>query len=93
MGLKMKCQIDWKTRFKNKIWLTGFIAQILLLVQLVAVFLNTNFGLNIKFTDEMIKEVMAIVDVILVILAGLGIVVDPTTPGIGDDNEEVDENV
>ena len=71
--------INWKVRIKNKnFWIT-IIPALLLLVQLVAAL----FGFELDLADLQGK-ILAIVDVVFVILAILGIVTDHTTEGIAD---------
>ena len=70
-------QINWKVRFKNKVWLTSFIT---LIVSFVYSVLQT-----LDITPSFAKgTVMQIVDEALMILGLMGVVVDPTTEGIGD---------
>lgn len=76
--------MNLKVRFRNKLFVASFVSQILLLAQLVTAFLSQNFGFDYTVSDDMIDGVMGIVNLVLVILAGLGIVVDPTTPGAED---------
>ena len=71
--------INWKVRVKNKhFWIT-LIPAVLLLIQLVA----SLFGFELDFS-ELQGKLLAIVDVVFVILAILGIVTDHTTDGISD---------
>lgn len=73
-------KINWLVRFKNKsFWLT-FIPAMFLLVQTIAAM----FGFQIERLDEFQTGMIKIVDVVFVILASLGIVVDHTTEGISD---------
>lgn len=78
--------INWKIRFQNKIWVSGFISQTLLLIQAII------FGLeglhvidwNLEYVDAWIKWLLGIADLILAYLAFLGVVQDPTVEGVGD---------
>ena len=71
-------KIDWRKRFSNKAFLISFSSAILLLIQ--------QLGLG-EFIPANMSE---IINTILLILTMLGIVIDPATPGLGDDknNEE-----
>ena len=71
--------INWKVRLKNKNFWIAIIPAILLLVQVVA----SLFGFELGLTDIQGK-LLALVDVVFVILAILGIVTDHTTEGIAD---------
>ena len=69
--------INWKSRIKNKQFWLSIIPAVLLLIQVVAV----PFGY--KFQIEMInKQLLDVVNALFVVLTILGIVTDPTTPGL-----------
>ena len=69
--------INWKVRFKNKVWLAAFIT---FLVSTVYQFLAM-FEIAPVLTQD---AVMQIVAAVLQLLSLLGVVVDPTTKGLGD---------
>lgn len=72
-------KINFKVRMKNKMfWIAIIPAIALLLKQILAV-----FNVNVDFTNVS-KELLAIVESIFIILAILGVVVDPTTAGLSD---------
>ena len=71
--------INWKVRLKNKEFWMSLIPAILLLIQVVA----APFGLVLDF-GELGNQLLAIVNAIFAILAITGIVMDPTTAGVGD---------
>lgn len=71
--------INWKVRIKNKNFWLAIIPAILLLIQVVAAV----FGVTIDF-GALSEKLIAVVNAAFVVLAILGIVVDPTTEGIGD---------
>ena len=69
--------INWRLRFKNKTTLVAIVVGIIALVYQV---LNT-FGVIPKIEQQQIVNIcMAVID----LLCLAGIVVDPTTKGIGD---------
>lgn len=69
--------INWKLRLKNKATLTALVvAAVSLVYQLLAI-----FDVVPKVSESVVIEIVA---AIVNILAVLGIVVDPTTDGIGD---------
>lgn len=71
--------INWKVRLRNKnFWLT-FIPAGLLLVQTVAAL----FGFTLNLGD-IGDKLLAVVNAVFALLAILGVVVDPTTAGMGD---------
>ena len=70
-------KINWTVRFKNEVWLTSFISFVVAtLYQLLAM-----FDVAPIVTQG---EVMQIVAAVLQLLSLLGIIVDPTTKGMGD---------
>lgn len=70
-------KINWTVRFKNKVWLTAFISFVVATVYQVLAM----FDVVPTMTQE---SVMQIVTAILQLLGLLGIIVDPTTKGMGD---------
>ena len=70
-------KINWKVRFKNHTWLTSFIALVVSFVfDLLAM-----FDIFPAITQSM---VMQLVNIVLLVLGAIGIVQDPTTPGVAD---------
>ena len=69
--------INWKVRFKNKVWLTAFIT---FLMSTVYQLLNMCNIAPVLTQDAVMQAVAAI----LQLLSLLGVVVDPTTKGLGD---------
>lgn len=73
----MQKKINWKVRFKNKVWLGSFLSLIVgFIFSMLAL-----FDVYPEFTESMI---MKYVDNILTFLGLFGILVDPTTEGIFD---------
>ena len=69
--------INWKLRVMNKTTALALASALVVFVYSVAQAL----GLELPVTQE---QVMAAVTAVLTLLAGLGVVVDPTTPGASD---------
>ena len=69
--------INWKVRFRNKTWLTMFIS---LVVGFVFNILRA-FDISPVVTESL---VMNIAGQILTLLGLIGVIVDPTTAGVGD---------
>lgn len=70
-------KINWKVRFKNKTWLLGFIATIVAFIyQILA-----QFNIVAPISHD---EVINIVGIIINLLVGLGVLIDPTTKGFKD---------
>ena len=74
--------INLKVRIKNKVFWLSLIPAVLVLIKYVA----RLFGFELDLGD-LGNNLLAIVDVVFVILGLLGIVVDPTTVGIGDSSQ------
>lgn len=77
--------INWKVRFKNKVWLAAFIT---FLVSTVYQFLAM-FEIAPAITQD---AVMQIVAAVLQLLSLLGVVVDPTTKGVKDSERAMGYN-
>lgn len=70
-------KINWKIRFKNKTFLLSFVAVILSFVyQILGIFYIVP-----KISQEQTTQIAVFV---VNILVGLGVVIDPTTPGAKD---------
>ena len=70
-------KINWKVRFKNPTWLTMFISLIV------------GFVYNILKMFDVVpaitqNQIMDVVSHVLTFLGVIGVLVDPTTEGIGD---------
>jgi len=71
--------INWKVRLRNKAFWLAFIPAALLLVQTVAALFG--FSLNLGDIGD---KLLAVVNAVFALLSILGVVVDPTTQGVGD---------
>ena len=76
-------KINWRVRIKNKSFWLAIVPAFLLLAQTVAV----PFGYNFDFA-KIGTDLTAVVNAVFALLTVLGIVSDPTTKGIGDNNEK-----
>ena len=70
-------KLNWKIRFKNKVWLTAFFS---LIIGFVFNILSM-FDIYPSVTQNQITE---IITQVLTILGLIGVIVDPTTPGLED---------
>ena len=75
-------KINWKVRFANKLFWITFIPQVLLVIQLVLALIGIKVDLG-----ELGNELVEIVNAVFLVLATLGIVVDPTTSGVEDSDQ------
>lgn len=69
--------INWKVRFKNKVFLAALLALVISFVYDLTALMG-----YAPSVDE--SSVMALVDTVLKVLAAVGILVDPTTAGLSD---------
>ena len=70
-------RINWKVRFKNKIWLGSFLS-------LIISFTYSMLNLFDIFPAVTRNSVLEILNQILTFLGLIGVLVDPTTAGLGD---------
>lgn len=71
--------INWQVRIKSKQFWLSLIPAVLLLVQVVAAV----FGFELDLGD-IGNRLLDVINALFAVLAILGIVVDPTTAGVGD---------
>ena len=69
--------INWMVRFKNKVWLASFLA-------FVVSTLYTLLGMFDVMPAITQDSVMQVVNAMLQLLGLLGVITDPTTPGVSD---------
>ncbi len=71
--------INWKVRVRNRQFWVSVIPALALVIQAIAAV----FGWTLDFT-RLIGKLIAVIDAVFALLVILGIVVDPTTAGVGD---------
>lgn len=74
--------VNWRVRIRNKNFWLALVPAVLLLVQVCA----APFGYAWDF-GVLSAQLAAIVNALFAVLAILGIVVDPTTAGVGDSEQ------
>lgn len=70
-------KINWKVRFKNKVWLVTFLSAIIAFIYQIL----SMFEIVPAISQENIIKVLMI---IINLLVGLGVLIDPTTKGFKD---------
>ena len=70
-------KLNWKVRFKNKVWLGSFLS---LIVGFVYSMLAL-FDVYPQVTQNLVVQLM---NQVLTFLGLIGVIVDPTTAGVGD---------
>ncbi len=73
----MKKKINWKVRFKNKVWLTSFLS-------LIVGFIFNILRLFDIFPNVTESTIMGVVSEVLSFLGLFGVIADPTTEGLYD---------
>lgn len=76
--------INWKVRFKNRLWVVAFMSQLFILAEMVLVGAHAAGITDFQLTEEIKGWVLAVVNAIFGLLASLGVVQDPTTSGMED---------
>ena len=70
-------KINWRVRFKNKIWLGSFLS-------LIVSFVYSMLSMFDVFPDVTKNSVIELLNQVLTFLGLIGVLVDPTTAGLGD---------
>lgn len=70
-------KLNWKVRFRNKVWLGSFLS-------LIVSFIFTLLALFDVFPSVTRSLILQLTNQILTFLGLIGVIVDPTTAGIGD---------
>ena len=72
-------KLNWKVRFKNKVWLGSFLS-------LVIGFIYSLLALFDVFPTVTQNLVVQLLNQVLTFLGLIGVIVDPTTAGLEDSN-------
>ncbi len=70
-------KLNWKVRFKNKVWLGSFLS-------LIVGFVYSMLALFDVFPEVTQSLVLQLMNQVLTFLGLIGVIVDPTTAGVGD---------
>ena len=70
-------KVNWKVRFKNKVWLGSFFS-------LIVGFVYSMLALFDVFPEVTQSLVVQLLNQVLTFLGLIGVIVDPTTAGLGD---------
>ncbi len=70
-------KLNWKVRFKNKVWLGSFLS-------LIVGFIYSMLALFDVFPQVTQSLVLQLLNQVLTFLGLIGVIVDPTTAGVGD---------
>ena len=72
-------RINWRVRFSNKVWLGSFLS-------LIVGFTYSMLALFDVFPEVTQSLVLQLMNQVLTFLGLIGVIVDPTTAGLGDSN-------
>lgn len=70
-------KINWKVRFRNKAWLTAFAGLVIAFVYDTLSMLGIAPAVSAEWVSNLF-------DMVLFVLVGVGVVIDPTTSGVCD---------
>ena len=70
-------KLNWKVRFKNRVWLGSFLS-------LIIGFVYSMLALFDVFPEVTQSLVLQLLNQVLTFLGLIGVIVDPTTAGLGD---------
>lgn len=80
-------KINWRVRFRNPKWVLGFVSQLLIIAQMVTVGLNQTGAIQWQWSEGINVWVLGFTNAVLLLLASMSIVSDPTTSGYSDSNQ------
>jgi len=75
-------KINWKVRLAKKSFWVAIVPAVLLLAQQILKI----FGVDFDYS-QISSELIAVIGTVFVVLSILGIVIDPTTKGIGESEQ------
>ena len=78
-------KINWQVRFKNKLWLGSFLS-------LIVGFVYSMLALFDVFPEVTQSLVLQLMNQVLTFLGLMGVLVDPTTAGMGDSERAMQYN-
>lgn len=76
--------INWKVRFKNRSWVMAFVAQLMIVAQMLLQGLNALGITDFQLTDTIQQSILTFINGVFILLSFMGIVLDPTTKGMSD---------
>lgn len=80
--------LNWKIRFKNRLFWIAFIPAVIILVQTVAAVFRFKLDMG-----DLGNRLLDVVNAVFAVLAILGVVTDPTTEGVQDSLRAMSYNV
>lgn len=77
--------MNWKVRFRNKVWLTSFIGAIVTFIYTIL----SMFDIFPRLTEN---TVMQVVNAVMMMLTMMGVLIDPTVDGVYDSSRALTYN-
>ena len=72
-------KVNWRIRFKNKLWLGSFLSAVLAIVYTILDVLGV-------FPELSEARISRLIEAVLLLLSLMGVIIDPTTSGFNDSN-------
>ena len=85
-------KINWAVRFKNPLWVSAFVSQLFIIVQIILVGLNGIGVTDFQLSKEVEGWILTLVNAVFVVLSTLGVVQDPVTEGMPDSERAMKYN-
>lgn len=79
--------LNWKVRFKNKLWVLTFASQLFILAEVLLAGAHGAGLTDFQLTEEIKSWVLTLINVVFGTLALIGVVQDPTTEGLEDSHQ------
>jgi phi LC3 family holin len=76
--------INWRVRFKNRLWVVAFVSQLFILAEVLLVGAHAAGIMDFVLTEVIKDWVLLLVNAVFGVLTMLGVVQDPTTQGMED---------
>lgn len=85
-------KLNWKVRFRNKLWVISFISQLFILAEVLLIGAHAAGITDFHLTEEIKGWILAVVNSIFGVISMLGTVQDPTTEGLEDSTRAMTYN-
>ncbi|MFJ5716517.1 phage holin [Neobacillus sp. NPDC093127] len=76
--------INWRVRFKNRLWVVAFMSQLFILAEVLLVGAHAAGITDFALTEAIKAWVLLLINAVFGVLSMLGVVQDPTTQGMED---------
>ncbi|MFD0047998.1 phage holin [Actinomycetes bacterium NPDC127524] len=82
--------INWKVRFRNRLWMTGFLSQLFIVIEILLVGAHAIGLTDFKLTEDIKGWVLSLVNAVAALMATVTNIQDPTTKGYSDSSQAKD---